>query len=279
MRAGRKGSALLVVLATLVGVLSLLATSQALLRGRTVSLRMEETVVELRGALLLGLTAGMAHWQAEGEADWEPVREFRADNGVAVRLRLTDAQGRLDLNSVPGNAVLEEGLVRMLGALGFAGAGPAVRAWAGEAEAGAVALGSVEAWPTFLPEAGEWLSGEAGAVLRSWVTVLPPRAAGVRPINLNSVDGGLLGVLLGRELAGWVDAVLAAREEAPIQSLGTVMGLLPGPVARTLNEVFGVQSDWRVLEVVGERDLTEGRLMALLTRDAEGNVEVVSCRW
>jgi len=266
----RHGSAFLIVLVALSAVFSLLSLVQFQLGRRRAELRMDRARVELDGALLLGVERGMRLWEAGGES----AEVFGADNGAEVRLQLLDMQSHLDVNSLLRAEALQEPFLRVLRAFERDLDRASLDEWIREGRP----LADLREWPRALPQAAEWLREDGEGSPERFLTALPLPALGVNRVNLNTVDPALLLLLAGRELRGWADAVVAMREEEPLQSAEAVLSLLPPPVAATLSGLVAVDSQWMMLLVEAEYDYTVRRGRYLLTRTTEGWIEVFACR-
>ncbi len=274
----RSGSALLLTLLILFASVGMIAVVQQALFSRQIEQRILENEGELRAALLLALQESMRAWSEDvdravdhpGEP-WALPRSERADNGTTLQFQLSCAQDRFNVNNLtlPTSDLLPRGPWDMAEVL------LARREEPPKAEIlRALRDDIAERAPVFADpsELGEFFDGPE-------FIALPRPATRPVPLNLNTVRPEVLSAVLGSSFDGWVDRILRARETEPIRSAEAMTRDLPPPVLALLTSLLDTRSDVVEFRAEARRDHTRKTLQALLRRDAEGTVEVLSCRW
>lgn len=272
------GGAYLLVLVVILTGASLVTLVQHAQAQRTFSLRMNRADAETEAAMLLGLETALMrlseHTLAFPEDPFPPEFDpegFRANSGALIRLRISDAQDRFNLQWLKNQGVPQESFGHLFRAAGLRGSLLALDIWAEEAKL----LSTVDEWAVLLPEATEWLEGP----LRADVTVLPAPATGVTPLNVNAVDAERFVRMMGEGLRGWSETVLQMRDQEPLRDMGSVLSLLPGPVGSALSPYLDVRSSFLEVWMDVEFDAVVKQGWALVQRSDDGNVEVIQCRW
>jgi type II secretory pathway component PulK len=277
---------LLLVLVVLTGSLALVAGIHPLLRHRAALLRIQGNRLDLQTALLLALREGMALLAGDTqlavdhpEEEWARPRRLRAESGVEVELRLYDAQNRINLNhlSLAASPLNPRSVGEMWSDL-LQTRPPAVALEALKrlervVQSEKVWLAVPEEIILLQPAAADWLAAHPG------VSALPNPAGRPLPVNLNSVEEDVLVAMTGSSLAAWARQVLSARAQAPLQSAAAQLHTLPPTVVAVLAEQITVRSDLFELRALAVKDGMPMELMALLRRAADGEVEVLQCRW
>jgi len=280
----RRGSALLLVLAVLVGCTALTLATQRRLLSRGRLLEQERDEVELRGALLLGLREGMTLWSQDEDLtvdylgeDWAQPREWITSSGVRLQVQLRDAQDRWNLNHLtlpvtPGMVRTPRTMFQELLRL----SGEDVREWTDT-------LDRIERSEPWFSDAGLLAAFHASEtdteVLMDRVVALPHPRGRFLPLNLNTVHPQVLRALVGDALAAWVERVEGARVDRPIRSVDSQTGFLPGPARILLSQVVSVTTSYMEVTVVAETDTTRREMSAILYRATGGDVEVIRCQW
>ena len=272
------GGAYLLVLVVMITGVSLVSLVQHAQIQRTFALRMRRADVETEAAMFLGLQSALMlvseHAVAFPYDPFPPETDpegFAADSGATIRVKLTDAQDRFDVQWLRNQGVPRESFGHLFRAAGLRGNLLALDAWAMDSKP----LATVEEWAVHVPEAAEWLAGP----LRHDLTVLPVPATGVTPLNVNAVDADRFVRMMGEGLRGWSETVLQMRDQQPLQDLGSVLALLPGPVGSALRPYLDVRSSYLEVWLEVEFDSVVKEGWALIQRAADGKVEVVECRW
>lgn len=285
-RFGKRGTALVLVLAVLVIGAGMVAGVQHRVASQRMAWRQAALEVELRGALLLGLVSAIEAWESDEEhafthpaESWFLPREFEADNGAVVRVIFRDAQDRFNVNwlslspdRIPG---MEDSFAFLMRANGVSPDFAVLRDFSEKGEP----VETLDAFAARYSEADRWFEPNEHGNPRRHFVALPLPAGGITPLNLNSASEEVLLSLLGFQMTPWLDTLLRVREEEPIRSLEAVTVGLPPPLAARLGEWFSVRSQFLEVRVEAEAGNTLRSVDALLSRNAEGTVEVLRCLW
>lgn len=283
----RHGSASLLVLGVLTVCLVLLTGTQASLSFTATRQRIDRNNQLLRSACLLGFREGMSVLQEDRQPAFDDLREawaepirFITSDQVQLRVQITDAQSRFDVNRLaqpvsPSMVRTPEDMLSDLFEIrGIPIDRDMIRQLAKDMREEDRTLQDPLQFLSIEPPLAESL----GFVLGD-LSALPRPATGVSRINLNTVRPAVLSAVLGPQLDGWVTQVVSAREAAPIPSVGSLTTGLPPFVQNLLSQVLDVRSMYFEVIVTAVHDDMEQELTALVRRGPSNALEVIRCQW
>lgn len=105
------------------------------------------------------------------------------------------------------------------------------------------------------------------------VTVLPPMAARLTPLNVNTASRDALRGILGVEYSGRVERLLRERASRPLRNLGD-LGLDPALLA-SVQAYLEVRSSYFSVTATAEQDDDAAEVRALAVRDNQGEVRLL----
>ena len=237
---------------------------------------------------------------------WAAVEEYRDPVGVLCTVSVQDEQGLFNLNNLAANPVRGQRtpgavLLDILVACGIAQPLAKVEAledWVrgrgrdsgggtpfpglDEAEQGAAR--PLVSWQELLRvegldramferrERGPLVDPLRGDLVDA-VTVLPPRAARVTPVNVNTAGRDALRGVVGLEYSALVERLLRERASRPLRNL-EALGLSPEMLA-AVGSYLDVRSSYFRVTATAEQDHDAAEVRALAVRDDKGGVRLV----
>jgi len=313
----KKGSMLILCLAVLALLGSLVLHSQVKAGSRLRASDTEFTRARLQLALTDTVFQAMRLLAEDDDLlvdhpseKWAQPVDLVTPEGVAVRVRLLDAQRKFDLNNVYSGELPPEGrpasdllgdLLTYCGDYQSARRVAALRDWIDPDNDGVMEEPAYREAAHPGGPGNRWLLsiGELPAVLhfdRAYfeprpverrregafdafigdeVTVLPVARQRPIPMNINTASIYQLRALVGLQENEMARAVIVARQEQPIRSIDAFRLLLDEELAATVQTYLDVRSSYFEVEARAYWEGASAQLNGLLYRDGDGRVTVI----
>ena len=272
---------------------------------------MQAAASDLVRQALQGLAADPDLTVDHNGEDWAQPLDVMQPSGIAVRVKITDAQDRFDLNNLiaqPGDTAssARDILADLMNACGHFTPLDRIEAledWIDENPAGLYeasryeerhmtvrppnsplqALSECADILNWSPEDFEARPSSIkhdmfGGALKDQVTVVPGKRVSPVPVNVNTVSPMVLRSILGWAEEDIVQYIRHAREEQPIRSL-SIMERLRSGLYQKAGPWLSVRSSWFEVHAMACRNAQCVRLYALVHRNSKGQVDIVRWSW